>query len=305
LRVLVVGGSGFIGSHLVDKLLEKGREVRVFDHAPERFRNRPSDVEFVQGEFLDIEQVVPALGGVEVVYHLVGMTLPETSNRDMIFDLESNVGATIRLLRKCVQNKVKRVVFNSSGGTVYGIPRELPIGEEAATLPICAYGVSKLAIEKYLYVFSHLYGLEFAVARPANPFGERQDPRGIQGALNVFLGKVARAENIEIWGDGEVVRDYFYVGDLADALEILGWHSEARNGVFNIGSGKGLSLNQLIGKISEVTGKNPEVNYVESRKIDVPEIVLKVDKIRQLGWQNVTSFEEGLIRTWEWIKSIT
>jgi len=305
LRALVVGGNGFIGSHLVDYLLYKDYVVRVFDHAPERYRASLPGVEYIQGEFLDVKGFEVALEGVDVMFHLVGTTLPATSNRDILFDLESNLVTSVKLFDACVKHHVKRVVFVSSGGTVYGIPSRLPVEEAHPTNPICAYGVSKLTIEKYLNLFSHLYGLEFSIARPSNPYGERQSPLGEQGVIPVFIGKILKGEPIEVWGDGSVVRDYFYVGDLVEALELLGSSPEAKNRIFNIGSGQGISLIELVKAIKGIADIDIQINYLPGRKFDVPSIYLDIKSIeKNLGWHPQISLEQGLKITWEWVQQV-
>src|SRR5262249_42060795 len=142
------------------------------------------------------------LEGCQTCFHLVSTTLPKSSNADPVFDVESNVLATIRLLTQAIQTGLKKVVFVSSGGTVYGVPKQIPILETHATDPMCSYGITKLSIEKYLHLFHVLHGLDYTVLRLSNPFGEGQRVHASQGAVAVFLGKVLRGETVEIWGDG-------------------------------------------------------------------------------------------------------
>lgn len=306
MRVLITGGNGFIGSHLVDRAVAEGWQVCVYDEVDERFRGKQQGVQYVYGDLLNHGVPQEALRDVDVVFHLVCTTIHQTSNADPIFDLQSNLVPTVRLLQQCVEAGVNRFVFVSSGGTVYGIPQKLPVSESHPTHPICSYGIHKLAIEKYLGMFFHLYGLEYLALRPSNPYGERQDFRQDQGAVTVFLGNIARREPITIWGDGRIVRDYFYVGDLTDAC-IAAATTNVERPILNVGSGVGLSLNQLVSEIEAVLGVEAEVNRnsAAARPFDVPTLILDISEAkRTLSWEPAVSLNEGILRTWEWIHSV-
>jgi UDP-glucose 4-epimerase len=219
--------------------------------------------------------------------------------------VQSNVIETIFLLEQCVAKKIRKVVFISSGGTVYGMPVRLPIPEDSPTEPECSYGITKLAIEKYLALFHLLYGLDYTVVRPANPYGSRQDPFGIQGAISVFLGKVARNEQIEIWGDGRVVRDYIYIDDLIDGIYRAAM-TKSSSRIFNLGSGRGHSLNEILQVIRAVTGHELAVKYTAGRPFDVPEIYLDISRARnELGWSPSMSLEDGIRKTWPFVQEIS
>jgi UDP-glucose 4-epimerase len=303
---VVLGGAGFIGSHLVEALLTAGHRVRIFDRPHvDRLAElgaRPG-VETYTGDFINPQALRPALAGAEVVYHLVSTTLPKTSNDNPAYDVESNVIGTLRLLELCRAQGVRRVVFVSSGGTVYGVPQSTPIDERHPTDPICSYGVHKLAIEKYLQLARTLYGVDYCILRPANLYGPRQRLDIAQGAVAVFLDRALRREPIEIWGDGSVVRDYVYVGDAVGALvKALDYGGSQR--IFNIGSGNGVSLNELLVHIGRLLGRAPEVRYGSARTVDVPANVLDCSAAkRHLGWSAATALDEGLRRTYEWMRS--
>ncbi|MGB3681079.1 MAG: NAD-dependent epimerase/dehydratase family protein [Rubrobacteraceae bacterium] len=303
MRCLVVGGNGFIGGHLVWRLVEAGHEVKVYDRSTARFRPAPEEAEYVEGELGNYGLLREAVEGVEVAYHLVSTTLPKTSNDDPVYDVRSNLVDTLQLLEACVDAGVRKVVFASSGGTVYGPPRNIPITEDHPTDPISSYGITKLAVEKYLGLFYHLHGLDYAVLRISNPYGPYQNPEGQQGAISVFLSRIRTNRPITIWGDGSVVRDYLYVSDLVDALE-LSATTETSDKVMNIGSGVGASLNELIEVMSEVVGEKPTVEYLPARRLDVPVSVLDVGRAsRELGWKPETGLPEGLGLTWGWISA--
>lgn len=301
---LILGGNGFIGSHLVDKLLAEGHSVRVFDKYPERYRQPLQQVDYCFGDFGNRGLLAEALHGIDLVYHLINTSLPKTSNDDPAYDVQSNVIETLFMLEKCVQFGVKKVVFISSGGTVYGRPAQLPIAENGATEPECSYGIIKLTIEKYLALYRQLHGLDYVVLRPSNPYGSRQNPQGIQGAIPVFLGKVAKGEPIEIWGDGEVVRDYLYIDDLVDGLYRAAM-SKSQERIFNLGSGQGYSLNDIVASIRAVTGADVRVNYKPGRSFDVPRIWLDINRAaKELAWKPQTSLDDGILRTWDFISSL-
>ena len=290
-----------MGGHLVDRLLGEKHPVRIYDRSPSRFRDAPRDAEYVEGELGNHGLIREAVEGREVVYHFVSTTLPKTSNDDPLYDVRSNLVDTLQLLESCVEAGVRKVVFASSGGTVYGPPETLPINEDQPTNPITSYGIVKLAVEKYLGLYYHLHGLDYAALRISNPYGAYQDPRGQQGAISVFLHRLHTGLPIKIWGDGEVVRDYLYVSDLLDAL-VLAAGVETQRKVLNLGSGQGVSLNELIGLISEVTGERPVVEYLSARSLDVPASVLDVSRARkELGWVPQTGLVEGMDHTWRWI----
>lgn len=301
MNILVLGGNGFIGSHLVDKLLLEGHSVRVFDKNEEHYRKPMNRIDYQIGEFGNRGLLSEALNGIDVVVHLISTTLPKTSNDDPVFDVQSNVIESLFLLEQCVANKIKKIIFASSGGTVYGIPQSLPVPEDNQTNPICSYGIGKLTIEKYLKLFKQLHNLDFVIIRPSNPYGSRQNPFGIQGVIPVFLGKILRNDPIQIWGTGEVVRDFIYVEDLADAFYRAIIYKPTSN-VFNIGSGKGHSLNDLLAIMRKVTLHDFSVKYTTARAYDVPKIYLDISRAtKELNWKSHTSLEQGIKNTWDFI----
>jgi len=298
-RSLVLGGKGFIGSHLVEALLREGADVTVFDRAnipPLNDAATAARARWVDGDFTSDADVGAAMEGCEICYHLVSTTLPSSSNADPVFDVETNIAGTIRLLNHAVRLGVKKVVFISSGGTVYGVPRTVPISEDHPTNPISSYGITKLTIEKYLHLYRTLHGLDYTVLRLSNPFGERQRAHASQGAVAVFMGKVLRGEKIEIWGDGSVVRDYIYIGDAVRAM-VLAARYQGDERTFNIGSGVGISLNQILDGIEQVTGLKADRRYTAARAFDVPVSVLATDRAKKaLGWTPAMPFLDGLRR---------
>jgi UDP-glucose 4-epimerase len=304
MKCLVLGGGGFLGSHLSEALLAQGYAVRIFDR-PNLLRFKSfhgnQDLEWVEGDFINREHVADAVSGCDFIFHLVSTTLPRSSNENPAYDIETNVISTVHLLEVATKKQVRKIIFVSSGGTVYGVPKEIPIKESHPTEPICSYGISKLAIEKYLSLFHLLHGLEYCVLRLANPFGERQRIAAAQGAVAVFLDKALRNENIEIWGDGSVVRDYFHVSDAVSALtKALVYDGTDR--VFNVGSGVGKSLIEILAAIEDLLGTPVKRTYLPARAFDVPISVLDISKAAALlKWTPQTPFAEGLSRTAQWL----
>jgi UDP-glucose 4-epimerase len=240
----------------------------------------------------------------DVAFHLVATTLPRSSNEDPIHDLESNLLPTVRFLAAAVECGVRKVVFASSGGTVYGIPQTVPIAENHPKQPLCSYGIHKLAIEQYLHLFHSLHGLGYCVLRLANPFGERQRSDASQGAVAVFLDQALRGEEVTVWGDGCAVRDYVYVGDVASAFCLAATHPSA-TGVFNVGSGTGHSVNDLLAAIESLLGRAVPRRYSPARAFDVPVNVLDIGLAnRVLGWRPRVTFRDGLARTLQWLQAV-
>ncbi len=300
MKILVTGGAGFIGSHVVDTVFAAGHSVRVFDRAHNPWRKPLEGVHYYLGDFSDRVQLAEALQGVDVVVHLISTTVPSTSNYDPIGDISSNLVNTVQLLQLMGAMGVSRIVYFSSGGTVYGIPQQVPIPEDAPLNPICSYGVIKVAIEKYLAMFQHLYRLSPLILRPSNPFGPRQGHLGVQGVVGTFMRKIVDGDQITVWGDGMVQRDYIDVRDLA-RLSLAAIESKL-TGTFNVGYGKGTTINEVIAAIERVTGRTANTSYIAQRQFDVPEIVLDITKAKAaFGWQPEVAFDEGLMHYYQWL----
>lgn len=300
MHILVLGGCGFIGSHVVDVLCERGHTVRVLDRQPEAFRPPKRDVEYVKGDFCDGAQLSEALMRVDAVAHLVSTTVPATSNIHPVADIDGNLISTVRLLESMRSIGIRNLVYLSSGGTVYGIPNSDLIHEDHPQNPISSYGIVKLSIEKYIHMESYLHNLRPCVLRVSNPYGPRQGHGGVQGVIGTYLWRIARGQPIEIWGDGSVVRDFVYVRDVAelcaDALE------SDRSGVFNAGFGSGASILDIVRLISDAVGHEVVPVFKEGRKFDVPRAVLDITRaMQQFGWAPKISLRDGIGVTWDWV----
>ena len=306
----LLGGTGFIGGHLLRKLLEQGHTVSLLSRkSADANMSLPPDlptdrVRWIVGDFRDMSAVANALEGAEQCFHLVSTTLPRSSNDDPIYDISSNVNGTLAMLQTAISLGVKRVIFVSSGGTVYGTPQFLPVSENHPLEPNCSYGIAKLAIEKYLQLFLTLHGLDYRIIRLSNPYGEGQQFNRAQGAVSVFVHRVLTHERIDIWGDGSTVRDYIYVEDAVRGILGVANYSGGER-IFNIGSGQGRSLNSILREIEMALRCTADVSYLPGRAFDVPTNVLSIDRARLLiGFNPETDFAEGLARTVEWQRSV-
>lgn len=300
IRTLVIGGCGFIGSHVVDRLLANGHRVRVLDLNPEFSRAPLPGVEYVKGSFCNEAALASAMREVDAIVHSASTTVPSTANLDPIHDIDTNLIGTVRMLQMMRDRRICRLVFLSSGGTIYGIPRTEEVAEDHPQVPISSYGIVKLAIERYLHMEHHLHGLNYVALRASNPYGPRQGYAGLQGIIGTYLWKIARGEQIEVWGDGSVVRDYIHVRDLAELAAIS--VETSINGFFNAGSGQGASVNEIVRLISQVTGRNLCPTYKPGRGFDVPRIVLDIKRTQEAtGWAPRIGLEEGLHESWEWV----
>jgi UDP-glucose 4-epimerase len=301
LRVLVLGGCGFIGSHVVDAMLAANLSVRVLDRGPEKFRAPLEGVDYVFADFRDVNRLYESLVDVDVVVHLISATVPGTAALDPQADVRDNLLPAIAVLEAMLKLSVRKIVYASSGGTVYGVPEVVPTPETHPLRPVNSYGIVKVAIESYVEMYARAHGMSATIIRPSNPYGPRQGHTGVQGVVTTFMNRVLNDEPIHVWGDGSVVRDYVYVEDLATlcvAAVVAG-----QGGTFNAGSGVGVSINEVVAGLRKVTGRELRVSYQPGRSIDVPRSILDIQAAKmQLGWEPHVSFYEGLERLWRWIR---
>lgn len=297
---VVLGGNGFIGSMLVARLLEQGHTVRVFDRgAPVR---DAGSLRFFAGDFTTQADFTGLLEGADVVFHLISTTLPNTSVDNTLADVQGNLLPTLRLLEQMRQLKISRIVFPSSGGTVYGEAQYLPIDERHPTEPIVPYGATKLAIEKYLSIFRHARHLDPVCLRISNPYGPGFKHESPQGVIGAFLYRALNGLPIDLWGAGDVQRDYLYIEDLIDALMAAASY-RGSHFIFNISTGIGTSLREIIELVEEASKLRLTVNQHDSRSFDVKSNVLCNALAREeLGWSPTHTLRQGIEKTLHWMK---
>lgn len=285
----------------------RGHEVIVFDHFKRDSINLNTiidDITIIKGEFNDEEVLSNSLSDIDYIFHYISTTTPATAIHNPVYDIESNVIPTIKMLQIAVKSGVKKIIFPSSGGTIYGEVKKNPINELSPLNPQNPYAISKLAIEKYLDYYYKNYGLDYLIIRYSNPYGERQNPHGTQGVIPIFLNKIKNFESPVIYGDGKSLRDYIYIKDAIDATLIL-MDLNKKESIYNVGSGIRTSLNDLISVMQNVTGHSIFPRYVPNERRYLSKIVLDISKIKkETGWNPTTNLDEGLRNTWKWINSI-
>jgi UDP-glucose 4-epimerase len=302
MKCLVLGGGGFIGSHLVEALLAAGHLVKVFDSPTARYldhlQRKGADV--LTGNYLKLEDIRHALTDIDIIYHLISATVPQTSNDNPIFDVEANVIGTLQLLDEARKNRIKKIIFSSSGGTVYGIPQEIPIKEIHSTHPISSYGICKLTVEKYLHLYWTLYGLDYTILRISNAYGVRQPARATQGVISSFMDKILHGEELTVLGDGSVIRDYIYISDIVDAMVKAASYA-GNHKIFNIGAGQGHSIKDIVDSFEKVIQHPLQLKYLPARSFDVPVNILDISlAVNYLKWSPKVGLQDGIFRTYEW-----
>jgi UDP-glucose 4-epimerase len=307
MRLVVLGGTGFIGSHVVDHLLAAGHSVCAVSRQPEAPRAQSGGIDYLH---LDLRQraaldaLVPAIEGADAVLHMVSTTLPGTGDLDPRTDVADNLVSLVGVMELMLSLGNRRLIYLSSGGTVYGLPTTVPIPEDHPLRPINSYGIVKVAAESYVGLFARTKGLSPVILRPSNPYGDRQGRAGSQGLVNTLLRRAQSGEAIEVWGDGTVVRDYLHVQDLA-RLVVLAAESSAE-GTFNAGSGVGTSVREMIDLAASVTGHQLETVYRPGRSVDVPVSILDRSAAQAtFGWSPRIDLREGVARTWDWLQTQT
>lgn len=306
MKIAILGAAGFIGTNLAIKLSENvDNEITLIDRKEEYFSTikklQLPDVRFKTSS-LDLMMDFSILEGEDVVYHLVSTNVPTTSNQHISQDIQTNVLFSSNLFEACVKYGVKKMVFISSGGTVYGKEAKCPLSENTPTNPISSYGVQKITIEKLLYLYNYMYGLDYRIIRLANPYGPYQRPNGILGAVTTFTYKALKKEKITVYGDGSIIRDFIYIDDAIDAiLKIV--NGENKHRLFNLGSGYGTSVNDVLIAIENVLECKLNVEYREGRAVDVPINYLDISRYEKYyGKLNPISIDEGVRKTAEFMK---
>lgn len=289
----ILGAGGFIGNALATYLIGKGHSIKTYDKN-NICRLGDRHVNHYVGDFSTEDRWTDILLDVDVCYHFISTSLPSTSNENPQLDVEGNILGTIRLLDELKNINVK-LIFSSSGGTVYGFGSDGLISESESTNPICSYGITKLSIEKYLYLYNVLYGVKSVSLRISNPYGMGQMRNVSQGIIGVFLSKIKKGEKVTIWGDGSIIRDYLYIDDLVSALYSASFYTGNVN-VMNVGSGVGTSINNIL-DVFKKHFNNIVVEYEPKRLFDVQSNVLNISLIQnELGWKPKVSISNGIVK---------
>lgn len=301
---MVTGGAGFIGSHIADALINEGYEVVIVDNLSTGSSKNINP----KARFYEINICSPELGRIfeserpQIVCHQAAQTVISRSVSDPVFDANVNILGSVNLISNCLHYRVKKLIYASSGGAVYGEPKYLPANEEHPVDPLSQYGASKHSVEHYLYLYWLQHGLDYVSLRYSNVYGPRQNPDGEAGVIAIFTGQMLRGERPTIFGKGDKTRDYTYVTDIARAnvLAILA----GKTGIYNLGTGVETSDRQIFDLVAQNLGYKEDPNFTRVRKGEIYRICLDSSKATaELGWQPLTSVKDGIAQTVAFLKS--
>lgn len=311
-KITVLGANGFIGKNLVKSLAASNDDTIVafdrfssYQHEASHPFNQYGNVSILPGDFFSKTDVSNAVEGSDYVFHLISTTNPAIANDDPFMDVETNIKPSVELFQACTEHNVKKLVFLSSGGTVYGDVDSDSIGETTLAEPRSPYGISKLTIEHYLRYFKYVNGLDYVVYRVANPYGTGQNIHGKQGVIPIFMNHIIEDQPITIYGDGEMVRDYIYINDLIDMI-VGSYTKNNGHNEYNLGSGQGKSVNEIVAALEKCTGKAIQTNTAPIPSTFIDRSVLNISRFTsEFGITPHTSLESGIARTWEYVKAVT
>lgn len=303
MRCCLIGGNGFIGSHLAPLLEASGRDLTVVGRSGAPARKLPPRAKYVCGDYGDQDLLRKLIAQTDELIDLAYATVPQTSFADPMFDLQANLPPSVAMLRIAAELGLRRVVLMSSGGTVYGAAQSLPIGEEHPTDPISPYGITKLTIEKYGLMYHRLRGLAVIIVRPGNAFGPGQTPEAGQGFVATAIARILSNRGVTIYGPEGTVRDYVHVADVAKGVAAALEHGQPGSS-YNIGTGVGRSNADLLSSIEPLasrSGRRIDVRFDERRGFDVSANVLDSAKLTGIsGWKPSIPFETGIEETWNY-----
>jgi len=303
-KILVTGGAGFIGSHVVDLLIKNGYQVAVVDDLSAGNRKNLNP----KAKFFKINILSPKLIDIfskfkpQAVIHHAAQINVRSSITEPIFDAKTNILGSINLLEACRRIKIKKIVYANSGGAMYGEPKKLPCSENHPIQPLSPYGISKQTIEHYLWFYHKLSGIDYNSLRYANVYGPRQDPKGEAGVVAIFIDKLLAGERPVIFSDGEQTRDFVFVADVAEA-NLAALQKMTKSHCFNIGSGQAFSVNQIFKSLSQIIQTQIKPKFGPAVPGEVRDIVLDTNLAKkELGWQVKTRLYDGLKKTVAWFK---
>ena len=307
MKIILLGAAGFIGTNLIIALAkDPDNQITAVDQREDFFdplkRMNLTNVSYRESALTSADDYDALLDGQEVVYHLISTIVPSTSNQQIAQELTGNVILSANLFDACVRQKVRKVVFLSSGGTVYGKEVGCPLKEETATNPITSYGVQKVTIEKLLYLYHYIHGLDYRIIRLANPYGPYQRPNGILGAVTTFTYRALTGAEIQVYGDGNVVRDFIFIDDAVRGI-LKSVNGEDNHHTFNLGCGYGTSIRKVLETIRETLGVKMNIKYTAARKVDVPSNYLDITRYgTAYGALDPISLSDGVRKTAEFMK---
>ncbi len=304
MKILVTGGAGFIASHITDAFIKSGHEVFVLDNLLTGFeRNINPKAKFIKADICDLElDKLFELEKFDVVNHHAAQMDVRRSVADPAFDANTNILGTINLLQNCVKTGVKKFMFASTGGAVYGEQNYFPADENHPTSPLSPYGISKLTVEKYLYFYHIQYKLNYSILRYANIYGPRQNSAGEAGVVAIFTNKLLKKEQPIINGTGMQTRDYVYVGDVVKA-NLLAFDDKS-NDIYNVGTGKETNVNEIFNLLNNIIGNGQNEKHGPAAPGEQMRSVITSEKLfKKFGWKPSTTLEEGLHETVEFFKN--
>jgi len=301
MRILVTGGAGFIGSWVADAFLGEGHEVLIIDDlSTGRKENLPESALFIKCDIRDSDKVEKIISDFkpDIIDHHAAQIDVRKSLDNPMHDAEINIIGTLHLIEASLKHDVKKFVFASTGGAIYGEPENIPADEKTEPFPISPYGTSKYAVEKYLGYYNYVHGFEYVALRYANVYGPRQNPHGEAGVIAIFCNRILSGSSCTVFGDGTQTRDYVYVEDVAKAnLRAL----SAPVGSYNIGTGVETSVNDLIAELKKSSGTDFQVEYADARPGEVQSISLDAGYAEKiLGWTPSVDLTRGIKNTWDW-----
>ena len=301
MQILVTGGDGFIGSHIVDAYLQEGHQVVVVDNLSTGKKSNLNQA----AVFYPIDicswkelELVFQKHAFEVVNHHAAQINLRRSMDEPVFDAEVNIIGSLNLFELCRKYGVKKFIFASSGGAIYGIPKQIPVDEKAPTKPLSPYGIAKLSVEQYLEYYFQVWDLERIILRYGNVYGPRQDPQGEAGVISIFCNNILKGDPCIVFGDGSKTRDYVSVHDIASA-NLLALNSSAN--IYNLGTGLETSVNQLIDLLQKVANQKISIIYDQDRKGEIERIALFSRQARELlGWETTIPLNKGIEEVFRW-----
>lgn len=306
MKILVTGGAGFIGSHLVDALIAKKHRVFVIDNLSTGFRkNINPKAKFYKADLVDYKKIEKIIKNKkpDVIFHQAAQMSVQESVRNPIFDSENNILASFNLVKLAREFKVKKFIFASTGGAIYGDTKNRPTPETEPEWPLSPYGIAKLAVDKFLSYYQKVHGLNFVSLRYANVYGPRQNPHGEAGVVAIFLNKMLRGIQPIINGDGKQTRDYVFVSDVVNA-NLLALKNFKKSGIFNVGTGKETDVNQLFREINRHFGKKFKEVHGPAKMGEQKTSCLSFAKIKKdFGWTPKVDFKTGIKKTFEWFRN--